>query len=90
MSPSTDVATPCPSTPLVPVFCCNNTDYNQNLPNYTETYARLGLLTSISYHHYAIGGCGGKTATIDELMSNDPFVLAAAYLQVRGMTCAQA
>jgi len=61
------------------VFCCNNSEYNAGLPGYTRTYARL--LSSISYHHYSIGGCGGKTAALWRLLSNDPFVLAAPYLQ---------
>ena len=63
------------------VFCCNNSDYNAGLPSYTQKYAGRGLLTSISYHHYSIGGCGGKAAALWELMSNSPFVLTAAYLQ---------
>jgi hypothetical protein len=63
------------------VFCCNNSDYNSGLPGYTKKYAGRGLLTSISYHHYSIGGCDGKSAALWKLMSNDPFVLTAAYMQ---------
>ena len=63
------------------VFCCNNSEYNAGLPGYTRKYAGRGLLTSISYHHYSIGGCGGKTVALWQLMSNNPFVLTAPYLQ---------
>ncbi len=63
------------------VFCCNNSDYNAALPGYTKKYAANGVLTSISYHHYSIGGCSGKSADLWKLLSNDPFVLAASYLQ---------
>ena len=62
------------------VFCCNNSDYNRALPNYTATFAAAGVLASISYHRYAVGGCGGKTVLLGDLMLDGAAEGMAAYV----------
>jgi hypothetical protein len=54
------------------VFCCNNTEYDSALPEYTAHYAQAGVLASVSYHRYALHGCGSDhgTLTMDALLSD--------------------
>jgi hypothetical protein len=56
------------------VLCCNNSDYDAEWPNYAQQYGPVagggsGFLKTMSYHHYAVGGCGGKTVTVEQLLS---------------------
>jgi len=62
------------------VFCCNNSEYNAALANYTQAYARAGVLASVSYHRYALGGCGGKATTMAELLADGAVDSVAAYV----------
>ena len=62
------------------VFCCNNSEYNAALANYTATYAQSGVIASISYHRYALGGCGGKMTTMAELLADAAVDSVAAYV----------
>ena len=62
------------------VFCCNNSEYNAALANYTQAYARAGVLASVSYHRYALGGCGGKAVTMAELLADGAVDSVAAYV----------
>ena len=63
------------------VFCCNNSDYNAAFANYTRTFAAQGLLASVSYHHYSIGGCGGKPPPpMTDLLADQAAAGAAAFL----------
>jgi hypothetical protein len=67
------------------VFCCHNPYYDGGFYNYTAANSAKGYLKSVSYHHYALGGCEGKTAYMWQLMEDpasqalvlQPFVAAA-------------
>ena len=72
------------------VFCCNNSEYNAQLSNYTAHYAASGVAGSISYHHYAVGGCSGKAATMEQLLADGASAGGAAYLAPFAAACAQA
>lgn len=69
-----------PRTVQGAVFCCNNSDYNAALANYTAVYAAAGTLASVSYHRYALGGCGGKPVSLDELLADGAVDNVAAYV----------
>ena len=62
------------------VFCCNNTAYNAAFAGYAARYSAKGLLASMSYHHYSLGGCEGKVVTLAELLADGASVGAAKYL----------
>lgn len=62
------------------VFCCNNSEYNAAFGNYTSKFTEQGILASVSYHHYAVGGCGGKKATLDMLMADEASIGSANFL----------
>jgi len=62
------------------VFCCNNTQYNAAFASYAMRYGKQGLLASLSYHHYALGGCEGKLTTLSELLADGASAGSAAYL----------
>jgi hypothetical protein len=62
------------------VFCCNNTAYNAAFAGYAARYGAEGLLASLSYHHYALGGCEGKVVTLAELLADGASAGSAAYL----------
>jgi hypothetical protein len=62
------------------VFCCNNSVYNAAFSNYTNKFTNLGILASVSYHHYAVGGCGGKKVTLDMLLADEASVGSARFL----------
>ena len=62
------------------VFCCNNTAYNAAFASYAQRYGAEGLLASLSYHHYALGGCEGKVTTLEELLADGASAGSASYL----------
>jgi len=43
-------------------------------------YSAKGLISSMSYHHYALGGCEGKVVTLAELLADGASVGSAEYL----------
>ena len=62
------------------VFCCNNTSYNAAFPAYASRYGGAGKLASLSYHHYAVGGCEGKVVTLEMLLADGASAGSAAFL----------
>lgn len=50
-------------------FCCHKASYDGGLPAYIEEYASGGVLSSISYHHYATDHCNGHVHQLWELLT---------------------
>lgn len=50
-------------------------------PAYTKKYAEQGVISSISYHYYSIGGCHGGDVELWELMLDKASVFPAQYMQ---------
>lgn len=63
------------------VFGGNDKAFNAEFANYTSTFARLGVLASVSRHYYSLDGCGGKAApTLAQLLDNGASAGAAVFL----------
>jgi hypothetical protein len=60
------------------VFCCNNSEYDAAFAGYAKRYAPL--LASLSYHHYALGGCEGKVTTLQQLLQPTASSGSASFL----------
>ena len=68
------------------VYCCKKSSFDGALDAYTAEFAGEGVLASVSYHHYPLDVCNGKTVALWELMEEAaatstafmaPFVAAA-------------
>jgi hypothetical protein len=62
------------------VFCCNDAAFDAYFPTLANEWAGRGALAALSYHHYAVGGCGGKRVTLPELLADAAAAGAAQFL----------